>query len=53
MKLAQAFQASGVLVLIDVKTSRRYSTFTSSDTIHRVSPNPGIVGSQKADNRVK
>ena len=53
MKLAQASQASGVLISVDVKISSRCSTFTSSDTIHRVSPNPGVVGSQKTDNRVK
>src|SRR5258708_11276606 len=40
-KLTQVSQATSESVSMDVKTMSRCSTFTSSDTIHRASSNPG------------
>jgi hypothetical protein len=46
MKLAQESQTLSEFASIVVKTSSRCSTFTSSDVIHRASPNPGLSGSK-------
>jgi hypothetical protein len=42
-EVIQASQTSPVHLSMDVKTSSRCSTFTSSDLIHRASSNPGSV----------
>ena len=53
MGLVQAYQTSSEFASIDVKTSSRCSTFTSSDVIHRASPKLGVSRSNPIDNWVE